>query len=162
MLKLLLKKKFKKLYFKNLINFYKKYLLENYFFNNIKLYKSTIQISLPKRQHYTTVLLDAYKRVYSTGLILSISNIKLKYYKRSHRSNTGHILFLQNTYLTAIKHLYLYYVLNFNFRQWIFFNKFLTLVNPNILILQHKKSYNTCYRPVKRLKRRVLKVLLNK
>lgn len=146
--------------YREFIFFYKKYLLEPYLLSYGTVYTASLQVCLPQRQHHTCFTTSSFKKIRSTGLILSLSDIALKYYKRSFKANTGHILFLQKIFLNSLKYLYLYYVINFNYRQWLFFQKFMLLISPQILILQHKKSYNTYYRPIKRLKRRVLSLIL--
>lgn len=161
MLKILKKIKQKKKFIKNLYAFYKKYTIENYFLLNTNIYTIGLGNSLPKRQHILTVNTQMKSYIYSTGYILSVLNIKLKYYKRSLKANSSIILSLQRLFMSNIKHLYIYRCLNFNYRQLLFLQKFYKLISPKIFYFQHKKSYNVNYSPKKRIKKRIVK-LLNK
>lgn len=156
----MLKISIKIFFIKKLLLFYKKYTKQIYIHLFTSLYKTSLSVSIPNRQIYTTYTRVNNTRITSTGYVVAASGINLKYYKRCSRSNTGHILFLQKLYQNYLKYLYLYRVININCKQWLFFQKYLILINPNIFITQHKKSYNTYFRPIKRLKKRIVKVIL--
>lgn len=161
MLKILKKIKWKKKFIKSLYSFYKKYTVENYFLINTSIYKISLENSLPNRQHIIGVNTKLKSYIFSTGYILAVLNIKLKYYKRSLKANSSILLSIQRLFTSDIQHIYLYRCLNFNYRQLLFLQKFYKLINPKIFYFQHKKSYNINYSPQKRIKKRIVK-LLNK
>jgi len=162
MLKKFLKKKNnRQFFFKKLTILYTKYLLDFYFIYKTTIYRSIIENNVPKRQHYLSVTKDNKSHVFSSGYVIASQSIKLKYYKRSSKSNTGLILHIQKLYKENSKYIYLYRCLNFSYRQLVFLQKYWKLVSPEILYFQHKKSYNINYSPVKSIKKRVTK-LLNK
>jgi hypothetical protein len=160
MLKIILKKRlYKKTFFSKLSNLYDKYLLDFYFLTKTTLYRTVFENFIPKRQHFVSVTNQSDRRLFSSGLVLAAQSVNLKYYKKSIKSNATLILYLQTVYRGDLKHLYLYRCLNFNYRQWLFLQKFWVLLNPEILYLQNKKSYNTNRSPIKSIKKRVVKML---
>lgn len=162
MVRKILNRRFRrKSFFINLSNLYNKYLLDFYFLYNTTLYRTIFENFIPVRQHYASITNLKNTKIFSSGFVLASQNIKLKYFKKTIRSNTGLLVYLQLIYKKNIRYLYLYRCLNFNYRQWLFLQKFWTLLTPEIFYLQIKKSYNTNYSPVKSIKKRVVK-LLNK
>ena len=161
MLKILKKKYIKKKFLEKIYFFYKKYLIENYFLKKTSLYQLSIENFVPKKQHYLKINDSLNIYIYSSGFILKKLQINLKYYKKSTKSNASTILYIQRVFFSKIKYIYFYRCLNFTIRQWIFLQKFYKLINPNIFLFQHKKSYNVNYSPKKRIKKRIVK-LLNK
>lgn len=155
----MVKKYYKNIFLKKLLLFYKKYMVELYFCKDSELYTSFLTVTLPNRQHYLSLYSSNESIFLNAGLVVGMAGVKLKYYKRSVKSNTSLILTLLSLAQNNLRYLYLYLCYNFTYRHWIFLQKLYLLVEPSIFFFQHSKSYNTYYRPVKRLKKKIVKIL---
>jgi hypothetical protein len=56
--------------------------------------------------------------------------------------------------------IYLFSIVNFNFKQYNFFLKFFEELNPNILYFVHKHSFIPHFYPRRRIKRQVLRAIM--
>lgn len=158
-MRILFKKYYRENYYRILILFYKKYFIDLYFNKNKFIFNSHVHNTVPKRQHRIALQLNNFSKNISAGLISSKSGVTLKYYKRSLKINATIVTYIQSILNLSCKYIYLYSCYNFNFRQWIFLQKYILLINPTIFFFQQKKSHNTLYRPIKRIKKRVTKLL---
>lgn len=152
------RKKYRLLYYKNLVIFYNKFSLEKYIYGDKILFNLGLNVYQPKRQLYTDVFYNKVKTI-STGVVLKDSVITLKCYKRKMIANSAIILYLQRTYGEVLRYLYFFFLKNFTYRLWNFIEKLWVLVEPSIFIFLHNQSYNPTIKRVKRIKRRVLRML---
>jgi len=113
----MVKKYYRSFFFKNLLLFYKKYMVELYFYKDNKIYTSSLAVSLPNRQHYLSLYTSDEDIFLSAGLVVGMAGVKLKYYKRSVKSNTSLILALLSLADNNLRYLYLYLSYNFTYRH---------------------------------------------
>lgn len=161
--KTLLKKKLRKTTLYKIVNFYKTYVLKFRKLKNLNLnsFKSNFYLTLPKRQqHFVIMTLKTRKYItLSTGVLLKKLLNNAKFFKRIHTNISAITMQLKLNYPSLLNKIFLFYIKNFNYRQSIFFYKFIDIVNPQIYFFVHKQSFIPRFTPVRRIKRRVLKSL---
>lgn len=145
-------------FYKNILKLYKNYLLMIKLSSKTQCFNMSLGLNQPKRQLYTDVYLQK-KITLSTGVILKKNLLNIKFYKRTVDSNSLIILFLQKIYKNKLKFIYFLIFKNFTLRLWAFLLKFWTLIEPQIFIFIHKYSINPTRKPLKRIKRKILKLL---
>ena len=146
------------LYIKKLKIFYYYNIFNNKIYSITDQYNNNLYISKPLRQIYITIY-SKKMHTYSAGLIAKYINITLKFYKKTKKVNTNIILFLQNILENKASNFYYVTFKNFTFSIWNFLEKLWTLTSCQIFFLFHKQSYNSYKRPVKRLKKKIVKLL---
>lgn len=125
-------------------------------------YTSSFYLSLPCRQHCFSILNFIGKDVNLTsGMILNFKWSVSKCLKRSTSSNSVFSLYFKRFYFKILFNIYLYIIKNFNYRQYIFFLNFFEKLKPNILYFVHKHSYLKYFKPKRRIKRSVLRLILS-
>ena len=67
--------------------------------------------------------------------------------------------FLKKDYIYYFRKIYLFFIKNFNYRQYCLYQKIMELVNPSIYYFVHHQSFMPKFLKKKRIKRRVLKTL---
>lgn len=128
---------------------------------NYKLYDSFFFLTLPKRQQFFFIYnTNLNKQInLSSGRFLAFFGKRAKFFKRNPKNIAGIVMQLKKSYLYLLKYIYLFYIKNCNKRQYLFFDKFNTLIKPNIFFLIHKQSYIPRFLPIRRVKRRVLRII---
>lgn len=146
------KNKIMKLYHKLLIHKVAPYLALE------KHYKSNFYLTLPKRQQNFVFYDISLKKFFSftSGVYLTKMGRHMKSFKRNYKNMLVLILQLKKEYGYLLKYIYLFYIKNFNYRQYTFFKKLLNLVNPTIHYLVHKQSFMPKFLNKRRIKRRIL------
>lgn len=151
--------------------FYKKFLIRHYLEfsylinkkarDNKNKYNSSIFLSLPKRQQFFNFLNIKTKKFtgFSAGIFLLKMGRNQKFFKRNPKNIMTITLQLKKEYLFFFKKIYLFYIKNFNFRQYCLYQKILSLISPKIYYLIHHQSFMPKFLKKKRIKRRVLKML---
>lgn len=129
--------------------------------DNFKYYTDMFFVTLPKRQqHFTFLDLTIDKQQYfSSGQLLNVFGRRAKYFKKHPKNIAALILQLKNAYQANLTRLYLLKLKNFNYRQYLFFFKFMEALKPEICFFLHKKSYLNKISPKRRIKRKYLKKL---
>jgi hypothetical protein len=124
-------------------------------------YKTCFFLTLPKRQQFFTIhfLEKSIDKTFGAGYFLGQIGLKAKFFKRSVKNITGLVMHLKKIYIKDLKYIYMYNIKNYTYRQYLFFNKMLTLIEPNIHYLVHKQSYIPRFLRKRRIKRRVLKLI---
>ena len=64
-------------------------------------------------------------------------------------------------FVSFFKHLYMVECLNYSKKQYLFLKKFLNSVKTSLKYLVFKKTWEYTTKPVKRIKRRVLRLIKN-
>jgi len=82
-----------------------------------------------------------------------------KFYKKTHKNIVSVVLLLKKKFYSTLKYILLLRIKNFNYRQFVFYNKFWELFKPSIFYLQHNQSFLPIINPKKRIKRRILRLL---
>lgn len=125
------------------------------------MYDSFFFLTLPKRQQFFTIfnLKTKTQLNLSAGRFLAFFGKRAKFFKRNPKNIAGIVMQLKKSYSYLLKYIYLFYIKNCNKRQYLFFEKFVALIKPNIFFLVHKQSYIPRFLPVRRIKRKVLKII---
>lgn len=138
-----------------------KFLVNLYPNNPILHYNCNFFITLPKRQHHF-VFFDLKKKKefgFSCGSFLIKMGRKTKSFKRNHKNIMSINLHFKKLYGAFLKYIYLFLINNFNYRQYLFFKKFLTMLLPSVYYFVHRQSYIPKFLNKRRIKRRVLRKL---
>lgn len=129
--------------------------------DNIKYYTNMFFVTLPKRQQhfiFSNLLLNKQQN-FSSGQFLNTFGRRAKYFKRHPKNIAAIVLQLKNVFYYDLVRLYLLKIKNFNYRQYIFFMKFMESIKPDVCFFIHKKSYLNKLSPKRRIKRKYLKKL---
>jgi hypothetical protein len=146
------------LIYSNIYSFYKR-LNFNFFKAG---YTSIFYLTLPCRQHWFSMLNFYTKDVHiSVGCILSYVGYVAKFFKKSSANHNIILDFFKKFYGTNLAWIYLFSIINFNYKQYIFFLKFFKQLNPMILYFIHKHSFIPHFCPKRRIKRQVLRAVLH-
>lgn len=127
--------------------------------DNLRYYTNMFFVTLPQRQqHFTFFNLESNKQYHlSSGQILNVFGRRAKYFRKHPKNIAALILQLKNAHYNDLNRLYLLKLKNFNYRQYLFFNKFIEAIKPNICFFFHKKSFLNKVSPRRRIKRKYLK-----
>lgn len=149
---------------KKLYSIYKYYrfIQNNSYKNQIYYYNITFFLTLPKRQqhfNFYDIKLNKYFN-FSCGTFLSKMGRKAKFFKRNHKNIMSLTLHMKKLYGFYFRYIYMFVINNFNYRQYLFFKKFLEMLNPSIYYFLHRQSYMPKFLKNRRIKRRVLRQLI--
>lgn len=125
------------------------------------LCESNFSVTLPKRQQHFNFNDFRSNRVlsFSAGRYLLFMGHKSKYFKRRAANIVSIVLQLKRNFPRLLSLIYLFSLNNFNYRQFIFFKKLMSIASPNIKYFMHKRSYLPKFLRKHRIRRRVLKML---
>ena len=125
------------------------------------LYESNFSVTLPHRQQHFSFTDFKLNRVlsFSAGRYLLFMGHKSKYFKRRAANIVSIVLQLKRNFPRLLSLIYLFSLKNFNYRQFLFFKKLISIANPNIKYFMHKRSYLPKFLRKHRIRRRVLKML---
>ena len=124
-------------------------------------YKFSLTLSLPKRQHifnFFNFITSKY-RVLTTGVLFNQYLTTAQFYKKQLEATTALILLLKRFLFFKYSTFFYIFIYNLNYRQYVFFSKFLELIAPSIFLLLVKKPHILRLKYKKRIKRRVLRLL---
>lgn len=160
--KFIIKKKIRYI-FKLLLWAYKNqnYYLKSHNFDN-ESFDSTFTLTLPQRQQ-CFAFFDLEKNIqktFTSGKFLNRYYTPAKYYKRSIKNVGGIVMALKKQYLVLFKRIFLVKILNLNYKQWLFWDKFDETLHPTVKFFLHKKSYLPRWQGKRRIKRVVLRMLV--
>lgn len=138
-----------------------KYYSTNYNFE-LHYFQSTFNLTLPQRQQcFSFYDLHTHKhKSFTMGKFLSNTIVVSKFYKRSTRNIGGVILSLKKDYALLFSRIFLFKILNFNLKQWLFWERFEDSLHPKVKFFLHKKSYLPRWQGKRRIKRVVLRKLI--
>ncbi len=130
---------------------------EKYFFQNI------FRITMSFKQLFFSMLNVAmsFVSLFSTGQILPKPLRKFKFFKKSNSNINPLVLTMRFSFVDFFQHLYLIECLNYSKKQYMFLKKLLSSITSNIKFMIFRKTWQYTTQPVKRIKRRVLKMLKN-
>jgi hypothetical protein len=124
-------------------------------------YKFSLTLSLPKRQHifnFFNFMTNKYS-VLTTGVLFKQYLTVAQFYKKQLEATTALVLLLKRFLFFKYSTFFYIFIYNLNFRQYVFFSKFLELIAPSIFLLLVKKPHILRLKYKKRIKRRVLRLL---
>ena len=136
------------------------------YFSTLKgwsLIKNVFRITTSFKQLFFS-LLDIstnFTKLYSTGQILINQVKKFKFFKKSPFNINPLVFTLRFSYVTFFHRLYLIECLNYSKKQYLFLKKLLNSVQTKLKFMLFKKTWEYTTKPVKRIKRRVLRIIKN-
>ena len=163
---MLKKKKSYKLLLKKVFIYVDYYLSKNlkfvensveYFFQNI------FRVSTSFKQLFFSLLnLNfSFVKLFSTGVILKKQITFFKFFKKSIFNINPLVMVIRYSFVDFFKKMYILECLNYSKKQFIFLKKFFSSVKLELKYMVFKKTWIYTTKPVKRIKRRVLKMLRN-
>ncbi len=142
-----------------LISAKSKYMVDarEYSFQNI------FRISTSFKQLFFSLfnLPTTFCKLFSTGVILRGQVQNFKFFKRSIFSINPLVMTIRFSFVPFFKKLYLIECLNYTKKQFIFLKKFINSIKTELKYMMFRKAWAYTTKPVKRIKRRVLKLLRN-
>lgn len=159
-----IKRKTRELHTKNIIKFYKRFILR---FSGVTapldtIYNTFMLFTHPRRQQHLTFGSFSQQKVLSlsTGQIVVQYGNFGKFFKRSPGSLPGLALQLKKTKAPYLQRLYLVTLKNLNKKQYSLYERIFSLSPYRILYLIHKKSFAPRFERRHRIARSVLRLLL--
>lgn len=157
MYKLILRKIFQNTDF--LISSNSKYISggKEYFFQNV------FRISTSFKQLFFSLfnLQTSFCKLFSTGVILKHQVQNFKFFKRSIFSINPLVMTIRFAFVPFFRNLYLIECLNYSKKQFLFLKKFINSIKTDLKYMMFRKAWEYTTKPVKRIKRRVVKLLRN-
>lgn len=128
-----------------------------YFFQNI----FRITTSFKQLFFSLTNLSTEFCKLFSTGVIL-ISQVKrFKFFKKTIFNINPLVMTIRFAFVSFFKRIYLIECLNYTKKQYLFLKKFINSIKTQLRYMLFKKAWVYTTKPVKRIKRRVVKLLKN-
>lgn len=161
---MLKKTKLKKTLLEVLLNFIAVSLLSklySYKDKTLLAYKYNFKLTHKIRQFNFSItnMILSFTKIISTGTLLKDFLQNFKFFKRSI-SNTNPLIFrLKTKFLKIFNNIYIYESLNFSKKHYLFFKKILEDLSVYIKYFLVSKTWKYSKKPVKRIKRRVLKLV---
>lgn len=154
----------KKKIFKNLINYYKKQVLENNSYN-LKVNDNNLTllyITNPKRQQIYNFFFFKFlmHKSFSTGFLLALKQLKIKFLKKENKSFYTILTTFWYYFPELFDEKLVLCFKNFTFMQYQFLKLMFLHLNCNFHTIIFKKSYNKLQKIKKRLKKRTYKSLI--
>lgn len=160
------KRKFYKIFLQKIFT-YADYLISSnskYFSNKSEyFFQNVFRISTSFKQLFFSLFnLDtSYTKLFSAGVILKKQIKFFKFFKKSIHNINPLVMVVRFSFVEFFKKLYAIECLNYSKRQFIFLKKFMSSVQMELRYMIFKKTWEYTTKPVKRIKRRVLKMLKN-
>lgn len=163
---MLKKKKTLKLQLQNLFITLQPVLMLSSYFSTLKgwaLIKNVFRITTSYKQLFFSLLniSTTFTKLYSTGQILINQVRKFKFFKKSPFNVNPLVFTLRFSYVHFFRNLYLIESLNFSKKQYHFFKKLISSIQTKLRFMLVKKTWEYTTKPVKRIKRRVLRLIKN-
>lgn len=129
----------------------------SYFFQNI------FRITTSFKQLFFSLLnlSTSFTKLFSTGVILKHQVKHFKFFKKSIFNINPLVMTIRFGFVSFFKKLYMIECLNYSKRQYMFLKKFINSIKTQLKYLVFKKTWEYTTKPVKRIKRRVVKLLKN-
>lgn len=160
------KKKFYKIRIKNILSNISYLISSNstFFFKaNIFFYENILRINTSFKQLFFSFLNTSvsFIKLFSTGQILAKHTKSFKFFKKSIFNINPLVLTIRFSYVEFFRKMYLIECLNYSKKQYIFLKKLISSVTTSLRFMIFKKTWQYTTQPVKRIKRRVVKLLKN-
>ncbi len=128
-----------------------------YFFQNV------FRISTSFKQLFFSLfnLTTDFCKLFSTGVILKSQVKNFKFFKRSIFNINPLVMTIRFAFVPFFKKLYMIECLNYTKKQFLFLKKFMNSIKTDLKYMLFKKAWEYTTKPVKRIKRRVVKLLKN-
>lgn len=128
-----------------------------YFFQNI------FRITTSFKQLFFSLLnlSTDFSKLFSTGVILNSQVKHFKFFKKTIFNINPLVMTIRFSFVSFFKKLYLIECLNYTKKQFLFLKKFINSIKTQLKYMMFKKAWIYTTKPVKRIKRRVVKLLRN-
>lgn len=128
-----------------------------YFFQNI------FRLSMSFKQLFFSLfnLTTTFTKLFSTGVILRNQIKFFKFFKKSIANINPLVMIIRFSFVSFFKKLYCIECLNYTKRQFMFLKKLMSSIKTELKYMVFKKAWEYTTKPVKRIKRRVVKLLKN-
>lgn len=129
----------------------------SYYFTNI------FRITMSYKQLFFSLLnlKTTFMKLFSTGVILKKQVKFFKFFKKSIFCINPLVMTIRFSFVEFFSNLHTIECLNYSKKQYIFFKKLITSLKSKIKYMIFKKTWSYTTKPVKRIKRRVVKLLKN-
>lgn len=161
---MLKKKQIKKFIFNTILNYITTKIINNLYTFKIKtplIDKYSFNLTNKIRQFnfsFNNLNLIFFKTI-STGVVLREFIKKFKFFKKSMFNLNPLIFRLKLKYTLIFTNIYIWFSLNFSKKHYIFIKKFLEDPIVNVKYFLFTKTWKFSKKPIKRIKRRVLRLI---
>lgn len=134
-----------------------------YFQKTWHYFKNIFRITMSYKQLFFS-LLDtntSFVKLFSTGVALKKQVKSFKFFKKSIFCINPLVMTIRFSFVDFFGHLHTIECLNYSKKQYLFLKKLLVSLKTNLRFLIFKKTWSYTTQPVKRIKRRVVKLLKN-
>lgn len=127
------------------------------------IYSNIFRITTSFKQLFFSLLnvTTSYVRLFSTGFALKKQVKLFKFFKKSIMCINPLVMTIRFSFVEFFSRLHTIECLNYSKKQYIFLKKFIKSINSKLRFLIFKKTWSYTTMPVKRIKRRVVKLLKN-
>ncbi len=131
--------------------------------SGIFFYENILRINTSFKQLFFSFLNTptSFIKLFSTGQILARHTKNFKFFKKSIFNINPLVLTLRFNYVEFFKKMYLIECLNYSKKQYVFLKKLISSVTTTLRFMIFRKTWQYTTQPVKRIKRRVLRLLKN-
>ncbi len=131
--------------------------------NTAFFYQNIFRITTSYKQLFFSLLNHSteFTKLFSTGQTLKRFTKNLKFFKKSITNINPLVMHLRFMYVEFFKNMYLIECLNYSKKQYLFLKKLISSLNSKLRFIIFKKTWQYTTQPVKRIKRRIVKLLKN-
>lgn len=160
------KKKSYKILLQKILNYVNFLISSNSIFiekNTALFYQNIFRITTSYKQLFFSLLnySTEFTKLFTTGQTLKRFTKNLKFFKKSINNINPLVMHLRFKYVEFFKNMYLIECLNYSKKQYLFLKKLLNSLSSKLRFIIFKKTWQYTTQPVKRIKRRVVKLLKN-
>ncbi len=126
-------------------------------------FKNIFRITMSYKQLFFSLLnvSSSFMRLFSTGVALKKQVKSFKFFKKSIFCINPLVMTIRFSFVEFFSHLHTVECLNYSKKQYLFLKKLLVSLKTKLRFLIFKKTWTYTTKPVKRIKRRVVKLLKN-
>lgn len=145
------------------VNFLYSSYLKYYFQGKFFIFANIFRITMSFKQLFFTLLnlTTSFTKMFSTGFALKKQVKFFKFFKKSQHAINPLVMTIRYSFVKFFSHLHTIECLNYSKKQYIFLKKFISSIKSSLRFLIFKKTWTYTTKPVKRIKRRVVKLLKN-
>lgn len=115
---------------------------------------------LHKKLHYYNFFLFKKYYTFSNGQLLKVRTKLTKFFKKSRKSHGASIVALTKKTHKKLSNINFFFCKNFNYKNYLWFKKFIDLINPKIGYLMITQGWNYVHKYKRRIKKKILRNLI--
>lgn len=123
---------------------------------NIKFFS----LLLHKKLHYYNFFFQKKYFTFSNGQLLKVRAKLTKFFKKSRKSHGASIVALNKKVHKNLFNINFFYCKNFNYKNYLWFKKFIDLIKPKIGCLMLTQGWNYVHKYRRRIKKKILRNLI--